>query len=137
MATLIQDVRFALRTLIRARFVTALAVIAFALGIGVTSAVFSIFSGVLLKPLPFPNPERIVSVFDTQPACATCPASWPKYHAWKARNTVFSAIGGAAQAQFTVTGVGEPFRVIGRSTTASLIDVFGTQPALGRWYTDQ
>jgi putative ABC transport system permease protein len=137
MATLAQDIRFALRTLIRARFVTALAVIAFALGIGVTSAVFSIFNGVLLKPLPFPSPERIVSVFDTQPACATCPASFPKYHAWRARNAVFSAIGGAAQAQFTVTGLGDPFRVNGRSTTASLIDVFGTPPLLGRWYSEQ
>ena len=91
---MMQDLRFALRTLIRARFVTVLAILAFALGIGVTTAVFSIFSGVLLKPLPYPDPEHIVSVFDTQPACSTCPASFAKYHAWRTRNTVFSAIGG-------------------------------------------
>jgi hypothetical protein len=71
----------AARTAVRARFVSVLAVIAFALGIGVTTAVFSIFDGVLLAPLPFPQPERLVMVYDTQPSCATCPASFPKYHA--------------------------------------------------------
>jgi putative ABC transport system permease protein len=137
MPTLLQDLRFAVRTLTRARFVTALAILAFALGIGVTSAVFSIFNGVLLKPLPFPKPEQIVMVFDTQPACSTCPASYPKYMEWKTRNTVFSAIGGATQAAFTVTGLGDPLRVNGIATTASLIEVFGVVPELGRWYSDK
>jgi putative ABC transport system permease protein len=137
MLTLLQDLRFAVRTLTRARFVTALAILAFALGIGVTSAVFSIFNGVLLKPLPFPKPEQIVMVFDTQPACATCPASYPKYMEWKTRNTVFSAIGGAAQAAFTVTGLGDPLRINGVATTASLAEVFGVVPELGRWYSDE
>ncbi len=137
MATLLQDLRFAVRTLIRARFVTALAIVAFALGIGVTTAVFSIFSGVLLKPLPYPDAEQIVSVFDTQPACATCPASFAKYHAWRTRNTVFSAIGGVTGAAFTVTGQGDPYRVTGVAATASFIDVFQVQPLVGRWFTEQ
>ena len=83
MAQLFQEVRVAGRALARARFVSILALVAFALGIGVTTAVFNIFNGVLLKPLPFHRPERIVSVYGTQPACATCPASFPKYHDWK------------------------------------------------------
>jgi putative ABC transport system permease protein len=82
MVRLIPEVRLAARTLVRSRFVTSLAVLAFALGIGVTSAVFSIFDGVLLKPLPFPDAHELVQVFDTQPACATCPASYPKYMDW-------------------------------------------------------
>ena len=98
MATLAHDLRQAFRALARGRLVTVLAVAAFALGIGVTSAVFSIFNGVLLRPLPFPDPDRLVMVFDTQPACTTCPASFPKYHDWKERNRVFAAIGGAAPA---------------------------------------
>ena len=76
MSRVLLDLKVAARSVVRARFVSALAVLAFALGIGVTTAVFSIFNGVLLTPLPFPEPERIVSVYDTQPACATCPASW-------------------------------------------------------------
>jgi hypothetical protein len=137
MFRLIKEVRFAARTLVRSRFVTSLAVLAFALGIGVTSAVFSIFNGVLLKPLPFPDAHELVQVYDTQPACATCPASYPKYMDWKARNTVFSAIGGSTQWALTLTGAGDPVRVQGAQTTASLADVFGVPPMLGRWYTDQ
>src|SRR3954447_7672933 len=108
---LLQDVRIAVRTAVRSRFVSVLAVIAFALGIGVTTAVFSIFNGVLLAPLPFPQPDELVAVYDTQPACATCPASFPKYNDWKTRNHVFAAIGGSTQASFVLTGAGAPEQV--------------------------
>src|SRR5439155_17749152 len=136
MSRLSLDLKAAIRTVTRARFVSALAIVAFALGIGVTTAVFSIFNGVLLQPLPFPDPDRLVAVYDTQPACATCPASFPKYHDWRERNQVFSAIGGSTGASFVLTGSGEPVRVTGASTTASLGDVFGVRPLLGRWYTE-
>ena len=137
MSRLVLELKFAIRTVVRSRFISTLAVLAFALGIGVTTAVFSIFNAVLLRPLPYPRPMQIVSVYDTQPACATCPASWPKYHDWKARNQVFSAIGGSTQASFVMTGHGDPTRVAGASTTASLVEVFGVMPALGRWYSEQ
>src|SRR6476646_2116690 len=113
MSRLILDLKVAVRTAVRARFVSVLAVVAFALGIGVTTAVFSIFNGVLLAPLPFPHPEQLVMVYDTQPACATCPASFPKYHDWRERSQVFSAIGGSMDAAFTLTGSGDPSRVRG------------------------
>ena len=87
--------KFAIRTAIRSRSVALLAILAFALGIGVTTAVFSIFYGVLLAQLPYPKPDELVMVYDTQPACATCPASYPKYIDWKTRNQVFSAVGGS------------------------------------------
>jgi putative ABC transport system permease protein len=137
MSRILQDARVAGRALVRAKFVSILGLIAFALGIGVTTAVFSIFNGVLLKPLPFPKPEQLVMVYGTQPACATCPASFPKYHDWKERNRVFSAIGGSTGASFVLTGQGDPARVNGMATTASLVDVFGVQPARGRWYSAQ
>src|SRR6476661_4280719 len=108
MSRLSLDLKVAARTVMRARFVSVLAIVAFALGIGVTTAVFSIFNGVLLAPLPFGDPDRIVSVFDTQPACATCPASYPKYIDWRTRNQVFAAIGGSMQAPFILTGTGAP-----------------------------
>jgi putative ABC transport system permease protein len=130
------DLKVAIRTAARMRFVSVLAVIAFALGIGVTTAVFSIFNGVLLQPLPFPHPEQLVAVYDTQPACPTCPASFPKYHDWRERNQVFSAIGGSTFASFVLTGNGEPARIVAMPTTASLADVFGVAPELGRWYTE-
>jgi putative ABC transport system permease protein len=132
-----QDLRYAVRTALRTRSVAILAIVAFALGIGVTTAVFSIFNGVLLAPLPFPDPGELVAVYDTQPACATCPASFPKYHDWKARNQVFSAIGGSTQASYVMTGLGAAEQVNGLATTASLFDVFRVQPQLGRWYSEQ
>lgn len=137
MIRVVQDLRYALRATVRSPLVSILAVLAFALGIGVTTTVFSIFYGVLLKPLPFAEPDRIVSVYDTQPACATCPASFPKYHDWKARNQVFSAIGGSTPASFVMSGSGDPVQVAAMRTTASLVDVFGVPPAVGRWHREE
>src|SRR3954469_134754 len=109
----ILDLKAAARSVVRARFVSVLAVVAFALGIGVTTAVFSIFNGVLLAPLPFPDPDELVIVYGTQPACATCPASFPKYMDWKTRNQVFAAMGGSTQASFVMTGSGAPEQIAG------------------------
>src|SRR4051812_1108120 len=75
-------------------------------------------------------------VYDTQPACATCPASFPKYHDWRERNQVFSAIGGSTGGSFVLTGHGDAVRVRSAQTTASLVDVFGVRPQLGRWYSE-
>ena len=136
MGRLGQDIRYAVRAAVRTPSVSILAILAFALGIGVTTAVFSIFNGVLLAPLPFPNPDEVVAVYGTQPACATCPASFPKYYDWKTRNKVFAAMGGSTQASFVLTGTGAAEQVNGVSTTASLNDVFRVQPLLGRWYTE-
>src|ERR1051326_7252922 len=108
MGRLAQDLRYAIRTVARTKSVSGLAIVAFALGIGVTTAVFSIFNGVLLAPLPFPDPDELVAVYGTQPACATCPASFPKYMDWRTRNRVFSAIGGSAQQRYVLTGHGDP-----------------------------
>src|SRR5262245_30903407 len=126
----------ALRSVSRSRFVSTLAIIAFALGIGVTTAVFSIFNGVLLSPLPYPESDRLVRVYAVQPACATCPASFPKYTDWKERNQVFAAIGGSSDGSLVLTGVGDPARVRVSFTTASFGDVFGIRPQIGRWYTE-
>src|ERR1700730_5102768 len=134
---LFHDLKVAARTAFRARFVSALAVLALALGIGVTTAVFSIFNGVLLQPLPCPHPDQLVAVYDTQPACNTCPASYPKYIDWRERNQVFSAIGGSNQQPYVLTGQGEPARVSAARTTASLADVFGIRPQIGRWYSEE
>ena len=137
MSRMLLDLKAAARAAVRSRFVSILAILAFALGIGITTAVFSIFNGVLLEPLPFPHPEQLVAVYDTQPACTTCPASFPKYHDWRERNQVFSDIGGLTQKWVVLTGGGEPARLFAAQTTASFGDVFGVRPLLGRWYTER
>ena len=131
-----QDLRHALRSTRRSPLVSVLAIVAFALGIGVTTTVFSIFYGVLMKPLPYPEPDQLVAVYDTQPACATCPASFPKYQDWKSRNQVFSAMAGGTGASFVMSGHGDPTQVSGQRVTATLVDVFRVQPVLGRWFSE-
>lgn len=132
----VQDFRHALRACRRAPLVSTLAIIAFALGIGVTTGVFSIFYSVLLKPLPYPRADELVVVYDTQPACTTCPASFPKYTDWKNRNQVFSTMGGSTPVSFVLSGRGDSVQVAGMQATASIVDVFGVQPALGRWFSE-
>jgi predicted permease len=136
MPRIVQDFRHALRACVRTPLVSTLAVVAFALGIGVTTAVFSIFYNVLLKPLPYPDPDQLVMVYDTQPACSTCPASFPKFVDWKTRNQVFSAIGGSTPAGFVLSGQGDPVQLQAMQVTQSLVDVFGVHPAGGRWFTE-
>jgi putative ABC transport system permease protein len=129
------DLRAGLRSLRRIRGATALAVLAFALGIGITTAVFSVFYGVLLKPLPYPDADRMVRVFDVQPACATCPASYTKYIDWRTRNTVFETMAGTHNRTGVVTGLGDAERVPLQRATWSVPDVFKVQPAMGRWFS--
>jgi len=133
----IQDWRQAARGLRRQRLVSGLAIVAFALGIGVTTAVFTIFNAVLLTPLDFPDSDRIVLVYDTQPSCATCPASFPKYHDWRSRSaSLFKSIGGSWATPVTWTGSGAPERVQSVVATASIVDVLGVAPAQGRWFSE-
>lgn len=129
------DMRMGLRSLRKIRGATALVIVAFALGIGITTAVFSVFYGVLLKPLPYPDADRMVQVFDVQPSCKTCPAGFTKYNDWRTRNSVFEDIAGISNRFSVVTGLGDADRVSIQNATWSVPAVFKVQPALGRWFT--
>ncbi len=130
------DVRAAWRVATRGRGTTVFAVLAFALGTGITTAVFTLFYGVLLKPLPYPNPDQLVVVYDTQPACKTCPASFEKYTEWRQRNSVFQSMGGSFTSLVVITGNGEPERIAAAGATYTLLDVFQIHPEIGRWFSE-
>ncbi len=136
MDTLWQDVRFGLRLFARTPGVLLVALLVLVLGIGANAAVFSVVHNVLLKPLPYPDPDRLVAVFDTQPALSTAPASYPKYVDWRTGNHVFEDIGGSVPGSAVLTGKGDPERVKTARTTASLFRVFGVKPLAGRWFTE-
>src|SRR4029453_12427495 len=111
MTRVLKDLHLAWRSLTRVRAINAFIIVAFALGIGITTAVFSLFYGVLLKPLPYPDPDALVLVYDIQPACTASPASFEKYQDWTSHSKSFAALGGSTTLNVVITGNGDPDRV--------------------------
>ncbi len=122
----------------------AVVVVTLALSIGITTVVFSVVNGVLLRPLPYAAPERIVNVYQThgewlespspqlRAFAARFPLSYPIFEGWRDRNTVFDGFGAYANGQFTYTPEGEPEIVHGIHVTAGVLPTLGVQPELGR-----
>jgi putative ABC transport system permease protein len=132
-----QDIRFALRTLAKSPSTTAVAVLTLALGIGASSAVFTIVNSIVLRPLAFRDPDRLVMLWDTQPLVSTAPTSVGHFVEWQTRSRSFTAMAGVANARFTLTGAGEPEQIPGASVTANLFDLLGVAPRLGRTFSPE
>ena len=133
--TAAQDIRYALRTLRSSPGFTAVAVTMLALGIGANTAIFSAVSAVLLRPLPFPEPGRLVFLWENFTAGGGPPraeVSPGDYASWSARNRSFTGVAGYAINNYNLTGSGEPGKFTGVRTTGNLFAVLGTQPLLGR-----
>ena len=130
------DFKFAIRTLMRRPGFVVVAVVTMALGIGANTAVFSIVDNVLLKPLPFPTPDRLVVINETSKGVPETLVSYPDYLDWKTQNTTFDSTAARMPAGFVFTGDGEPERIIGRWVTASFFETLGVQPQLGRAFTE-
>jgi predicted permease len=131
------DLRFAARVLLKNPGFTAVAVVALALGIGANSAIFSVVNTVLLRPLPYKNPERVVMVFEDNsklgyPRDTPAPAN---YIDWRDQNKVFGAMAAMAEVSLNLTGEGEPERLDGHRVSATLFPVLGVDPQLGRWFS--
>src|SRR5262245_46306227 len=106
---MVQDLRFAIRMLIRTPTFTLAMVLTLALGIGANTAIFSVVYAVLLKPLPFGRPEQLIYVHDTFPAVELASVSLPKYLALRDGNRTLTTLGAiATSGSITVTGRGEP-----------------------------
>src|SRR6185369_4986667 len=139
MDNLIRDLRFALRTMARKPGFTAIAIIIMALGIGANTAIFSLVRAVLLRPLPFANPERLVMVWEDA-AYVGFPKNTPapaNYADWKARNEVFEDMAAMTERDFNLTGDGEPEKVYAYAVTASFFPLLGVEPALGRVFASE
>ena len=134
---LLQDLRFALRSFLRAPRFTVPALVALALGIGATSAIFSIVRGVILKPLPYRDPERIVAIWEhrvdrNRPRNVIASAN---FVAWRERNTSFELLGMVTPLTQNIVLNGQPEEVSGFFASSDALAAFGTQPQLGRLYT--
>src|SRR5439155_1392589 len=133
---LMQDIRHAFRLFSRTPIVTATALITVALGVGGSTAVFSVVYAVMMRPLPYPAPDRIVELFEDNPQ-ANRPlfrVSTLNYLSWAERATSIEALAAFGSAGFTLTDHGEPERLSGGAITASMFSVLGLPPLAGRGF---
>ncbi len=131
-----QDLRFALRTLRRSPGFTAVAILTLALGIGANTAIFSIVNGVMLRPLPYPEPERLVRVWEHNDSFGRLQAAWPNFVDWRAQNESFEVITAYSGWTDTVLGGAEPLRAGISPVSAGFFRVLRTEPTVGRSFSD-
>jgi predicted permease len=136
MLTIWQDLRYAFRMLAKNPGFTAVAVVTLALGIGANTALFSVVNGVLLNPLPFQEPERLVAVY-AKTSQGQDSISYPNFVDWQRDNRSFSALAAFRTYDFNLTGLGEPERVKSNMVSYSFFPLLGVQPLEGRVFTEQ
>lgn len=128
------DLRIAARTLLKRPGFAAVAAATLALGIGATTTVFSFVDAILLEPLPYAEPERLVLVWDVQLSLDEAPMSYPEYLDWRQQDQLFSEVGAFFRSRFNLTGEGEPERLSGARVSASFLPLLGVRPAAGRLF---
>jgi putative ABC transport system permease protein len=135
LADLWQDIRYTARTLRKQPTFALAAVLTLALGIGANAAIFSIVDGVLLRPLPYDNPEQIVSLDERSPDGAlNGGVSTANFLDWRGGSTAFTAMAAVRRINMTLVGRGEPMILSGERVSAGYFDVWGTQPVIGRTF---
>jgi len=137
MRTSLQDLRYALRVLGKERLFTLMALATLALGIGANTAIFAVVNAVLLRPLPYHDPDRIVMIEEVIPALSRdgMPATPQDVVAFQQNSKAFRAVAGYTMAAMDLTGEGTPERLQSVRVSAGIFDVLGVQPVLGRGFT--
>jgi len=132
MWVLIQDLRYGLRMLAKNPGFTAVAVIALALGIGANTAIFSVVNGVLLQPLPYRDPGRLMRLSESSPDFRTMSVAYPNFVDWKDQNRSFAGLAAVRWNDYDVSGGGEPEHLSGKMVSADFFRLLGVTPVLGR-----
>ena len=134
MNTLLQDLRYGVRMLRRNPVFTAVAIITLALGIGANTAIFSVVNAILLRPLPYKDPDRLAVLWakNEQKGLTERPVSYPNYVDWRDQNQVFEELAAIRPEPLSLTDGGEPERVSGVRVTTNLLSLLGVEPARGR-----
>ncbi len=131
--------RHAARSLARSPLLSAVAILSLALGIGANATIFNIVNAVRFKPLPFPEPDRLVSVSESNPRelCEGCAvgASWQVFERWRQSARSFAALGAYHEGAYALADQGEPERTGGTRVSAGLLPLLGVAPVLGRGIT--
>jgi predicted permease len=132
MESLLQDLRFGVRTLLKAPGFTAIAILTLALGIGANSALFSVVNGVLLNPLPYPSPEQLAAVYSKTTDFEHGSVAYLNFLDWQKDNRSFSDLAAYRNESLFLTGTGEGERLRGYMISANFFRVLGVKPILGR-----
>jgi predicted permease len=137
MGTFRNEIQHVIRRLVRAPMFTAITLVTLAIGIGANSAIFSVLNGVLLKPLPYPEPDRLVAVWETAPGLniRDLNASPSTYFTFRDESRTFQDIGLWRGDSVSVTGLTEPEQVDALFVTDGVLPVLGVRPVLGRWFS--
>ncbi|HTZ97565.1 MAG TPA: ABC transporter permease [Terriglobales bacterium] len=135
METLIQDVRYGLRMLRKSPGFTAIAVLTLALGIGANTAIFSVVRAVLLKSLPYPEPDHLMVLDEYQEHSGRESVAWPNFLDWQAQNQSFEALASYHDVHRTLTGYGEPVLLRCAEVSAPFFSILDVKPILGRTFT--
>ena len=130
-----QDLRYGLRLMNRSPGFTAVVVVTFALGIAANAVIFSVVNGVLLKPLPYPHPDQLVTLHQSKPNFETGAIPYPNFLDLRRENRTFSAMAVTRGSGFTLTGVGEPERISAQLVSADFFSMLGVEPVLGRTFS--
>src|SRR5437660_11044983 len=124
--------RYALRIMGMNLSVIAIVVVVLALGIGANAAIFSVVNAVLLRPLPYADPDKLVRLTEDSPNVPQMSISYPNFLDWREQNKVFSGIAAMQFRSLTLTGTEAPGRLAGRGVPAECLHVPGVSPRLGR-----
>ena len=128
------DLRYGLRTLRNNAVVSAVVIVTLALGIGATTALFSIVNGVLLNPLPYPQPEQLVRLHESKVNFPNGSISFLNFRDWRDQNHTFSAMAVSRPLSFTLTGRGEPEQIRGALVSSDFFRILGIEPLRGRFF---
>ena len=137
MHTFWQDVRYGARLLWKNRGFTIIAVLTLALGIGANTALFSVVDGVLLSPLPYLQPERLVALYTSRMQFDKGSISYPNFLDWQRGNRTFSQMAAYRSDDFNLSGQGEPERLNTEMISATFFPLLGVRPVVGRLFTEQ
>jgi putative ABC transport system permease protein len=135
-STLWQDVRYGARMLLKTPGVSIIVIIALALGIGANSAIFSVVNAVLLRPLPFDQPDSLVFLNEKSPVLDEMSISYPNFTDWRAQNQSFEKMGVYNRGSYNLTGAGEAERIVTAQMSADLFSVLRVNALHGRLFTN-
>jgi predicted permease len=130
----LQDLRYAVRQFVKTPGLTLIVVITIALGVGANTALFSVVNGVLLNPLPYPQPEQLITLHESKANFETGSIPYPNFRDWRKNNHTFSGMAISRGSTFGLTGTGEALQLNGEFVTSDFFSVLGVRPVLGRTF---